>query len=156
MPLTEDDHVIEALSTDGSNQAFDISVLPRRAWCRGTISDPHGSDASPEYLAIGAIAISDEVSGRRIPRKRPRDLASDPVRRGIGGDGDMHQTAPLMVQNKESEQQLEIHCGDDEKIDRGNAIGVVPQERLPGLPRRPPSLRHVLGNGRLRYVDSQL
>ncbi len=31
MPLTEGDHVIEALSTDGSNQTFDISVLPRRA-----------------------------------------------------------------------------------------------------------------------------
>ncbi len=68
MPLTEDDHVIEALSTDGSNQTFDISVLPRRASGGRAVPNAHCSETSFEYLTVGGVTVTDEIRGRGIVR----------------------------------------------------------------------------------------
>ena len=32
MPLAEHDHMIEALASDGADQSFSVTVLPRRSW----------------------------------------------------------------------------------------------------------------------------
>ncbi len=103
MCLPDNDQMIQALSSDRSDQPFDIGVLPGRAWRRGTIPDSHGSNTSPEYLSVGAIAITDEVGGRCIPRKGLRDLAGDPVGRRISGDSDMNQLAPFMAYDEQPE-----------------------------------------------------
>ena len=35
MPLAEHDHMVEALASDGADQSFSVTVLPRRSWrCR--------------------------------------------------------------------------------------------------------------------------
>ncbi len=106
MRLAENDQMVQALSSDRSDQPFNVGVLPRRTGCRGTIPDPHGSDTPPEHLSVGAIAITDEVGGRRIPRKGFRDLAGDPVGRWIGGDSDMNQLAPFMAYDEQPDWQL--------------------------------------------------
>ena len=119
--------------SDRTDQSLDVFVLPRRPRRYGAIPDAHCPDPSPEDLPVGAIAISDEVSGRRVPRKGLRDLASDPVGRRIGGDSDVSQPTPIMAQDDEAEQQFEGCRGNHEEIDRGNAIGVVSQKGLPRL-----------------------
>ncbi len=124
------DGLDRAVSLDCS---LDMSILPRRPRGYGAIPDAHCPDPSPEDLPVGAIAISDEVSGRRIPRKGLRDLAGDPVGRWIGGDSDVSQPTPVVAQDDKAEQQFEGCCGNHEEIDRGNAIGVVSQKGLPRL-----------------------
>ena len=37
--------VVEWFATDRSNEPFNVPVLPRRAWRRGAISDPHCANA---------------------------------------------------------------------------------------------------------------
>jgi hypothetical protein len=48
MALTEDDHVIQTLSADATNDAFDIGILPRAPRCAGTVfvTDKLGSYSS--------------------------------------------------------------------------------------------------------------
>ena len=133
MRLAENDQMVQTFPSDRTDQPLDVGVLPGRTGCRGTIPDAHCPDPPLEHLPIGAMASTDEVFGHRVPRKGLRDLASDPVCRRIGGDGDMNQPAAVMAQDDEAEQQFEGRGGNHEEIDRGNAIGVVSQKCLPRL-----------------------
>lgn len=103
MHFAENDQMVQTFPSDRSDQPLNIGVLPWRTWCRGTIPDPHSSDTSPEHLSVSAIAITDEESGRRVPRKGLGDLPSDPVCRWVGSDRDMNQPAPVMAQDEKTE-----------------------------------------------------
>lgn len=61
-----------------------------------------------------------------------------------------------MAQDDEAEQQSEGRRGDQEEIDRGDAIGVVSRKGLPGLVGRSPAFDHVLGHRRLHHIDTDL
>ena len=64
MCLPDNDQMIQALSSDRSDQPFDIGVLPWRAWRRRAIPDAHAFDPSLEHLPISAIAIANKVGPR--------------------------------------------------------------------------------------------
>jgi len=70
MRFAEHDEVVQALSANGPDQPFDRGVLPGRLRCRRAISNTYGSKASPEDLPIDAVTVTDEIGGRRVPRKR--------------------------------------------------------------------------------------
>src|SRR4051812_6514436 len=57
MRLIQNDHMIEALAPDGSDQAFDISILPGARGARDNFVDAHPSDSTPKQLTIDGIAI---------------------------------------------------------------------------------------------------
>ena len=69
MRFAKDDHMVQAFSSDRSDQALDVSVLPRRAWRCRAVPDAHGFDPPLEHLPVGAIAIADKEFGCRVPRK---------------------------------------------------------------------------------------
>ncbi len=52
--------------------------------------------------------------------------------------------------------RVESCRGNDNDIDRGNTLGVSPQEGLPGLRSWAPAPRQVLGHRRLRDIDTEL
>ena len=101
--LTEYDKMIQTFSSDRSDQPFDIGVLPGRSWCRRAISNTHGSKASPEDLPIGAVAITDEIAGRCVPRKGLRNLTGYPVGRWMRGDSHVQQSSPSMAYDEKPE-----------------------------------------------------
>jgi len=48
MSLTQDDHVVEKLATDGPDHSLGEGVLPGGAWCRENLRDAlHPSPKSP-------------------------------------------------------------------------------------------------------------
>ena len=51
-----------------------------------------------------------------------------------------------MTQYDEPEQQLEINGRDDEEIDCGDTVRVVPEKGLSGLRGRTTLLHHVFGD----------
>ena len=58
MRLVDDDHVIETLSSDRADQAFDIRILP---WTRrrgDDFSDAHANHPALKNVAVDAVAIS--------------------------------------------------------------------------------------------------
>ena len=62
MAFAKHNDMINAFPADRADQPFCISVLPRRARRRRTISNADGSNPTNEYLAVGAIAVADQVT----------------------------------------------------------------------------------------------
>jgi len=58
MRLIQNDHMMEALAPDGSDQAFDIRILPWAQGARDDFVDADPGDSRPEQLTIDGIAIS--------------------------------------------------------------------------------------------------
>src|SRR5215831_8452033 len=95
MRFAQDHDMIQAFSSDRTNQALDVSILPGRSRCRWSVADAHGGEASCYGMTIRGVSVSDQVLGRPLPREDLGDLAGDPVGRGVGRDVDPDQMAPL-------------------------------------------------------------
>ena len=55
--LAEDDHVIHTLSANGSNDSFDVGVLPRRPSRDQHLLDAHGFDSANEMIPVCSVSI---------------------------------------------------------------------------------------------------
>src|SRR5436189_6265514 len=84
--FAQDNHVVDALASDRSDQPFGEAVLPRRAWGDGLVADAHGAQSARDDSAVDPIPITDQVARDLIPRKCLRDLACDPFLGRIGCD----------------------------------------------------------------------
>jgi hypothetical protein len=91
-----------------------------------------------------------------IPWERLRDLARQPVRRRIAGYRKPQQPPPFVAENNKCKEQLERNRRDHEQIDRGNALGMIVEEGLPGLQRPALAGHHVERNSRLGDPDAEL
>jgi hypothetical protein len=72
MPLSQRHDMIETLASDRSDQPFNMTVLPQRAWRDRPIPDAHGSQPACDRDAVG------EVAWRLVPREGFGDLSRDP------------------------------------------------------------------------------
>ena len=52
MPLVEDDHMVETLTSNGADHPFDKWILPRGARCGKDLLDPETVDASIEVRSV--------------------------------------------------------------------------------------------------------
>ena len=57
MPLVEDDHVVETLTSNGADHPFDQWILPRRARCGKDLLHPEAADATVEVRSVGLVSI---------------------------------------------------------------------------------------------------
>ena len=58
MPFAYHDHMIQQIPTDRSDDALDVTILPRRSWSNGTIADPVGPEYScgfPEVVVMQSM-----------------------------------------------------------------------------------------------------
>ena len=75
MPLAKHDDMIETLPSDRTDQAFAVSILPRRTSGGRLVANAHRAETSFENVAIGAIAVADEISWRLFPTTGFSELA---------------------------------------------------------------------------------
>ena len=61
-----------------------------------------------------------------------------------------------MPHDQQAIEQPERDCRHHEQVHRGDAIGMIAEERLPALGRRAPSLCHVLRDGGLPDLNAEL
>ena len=78
--FTKHNDVIDTLPSDRTNQPFRISVLPWRSGRCRSISDAHGANTPKEHLAIGSIAIMDQVVRSLLPSAGLDQLPGNPFR----------------------------------------------------------------------------
>src|SRR5260370_16777011 len=78
VPLSEHNNVVKAFPSDRTDQPFGISILPRGAWRRWSVANAHRSKPSDEDIAIGQIAIADQIVGNLFPAACFRDLICNP------------------------------------------------------------------------------
>ena len=57
--FAEDNHMVDALASDRSDQPFGEAVLPRRAWGDGLVTDAHGPQLAGYECAVDLIPITD-------------------------------------------------------------------------------------------------
>jgi hypothetical protein len=62
--LVKHDHGVEALTPDGADHSLDERILPRRPRCDGYFADVHPVHPSAEVVAVDAVSVTEEVTGR--------------------------------------------------------------------------------------------
>jgi hypothetical protein len=148
--------VIEALSSDRPDQAFDIGCLPRRSGCGNRLLDPQFSQLPLNDLAIDAIPVPDNVLRNGVIWKGVmKQLLRSPFCGGMRRNIGMNNAAPLVRKNDKDLENAEGDCLDSEEIGRDKLLGVIFQERAPYLRGRFWMPDHVLSNSRLGDTDSQ-
>src|SRR6266851_6487327 len=78
VPLSGHNNVVKAFPSDRTDQPFGTSILPRGAWRRWSVANAHRSKSSDEDIAIGPIAIADQIVGSPFPAESFRDLICNP------------------------------------------------------------------------------
>ena len=86
MALVEDHHVIQAFTPNRLDDAFDIRILSRGTWCNENLLDSEGMNAAHEVLAVDTVAVTDQIPGDRVPRKRSDELSAGRFSSGMFGD----------------------------------------------------------------------
>ena len=85
MALAKDHDVIKAFASDRADQAFAVSILPRRARSRWLVANAHGAKTSFENVAIGTVPVANKIFRRLFPAAGFGELAGDPFRSGMRG-----------------------------------------------------------------------
>ena len=147
--------MVEALASDRSDQPFNMTVLPRRAWRDRPVSNAHGSQPACDRGTIGRVTVSDEIARCFVPRECFGDLPGDPLGGRICGDIGPDEPSPLQTQDDQPVQKFEPDRRNDEQIDGGDVGGVVAQEGSPARRGWAATPGHVLGDSGLGDVDTE-
>src|SRR3977135_1379967 len=67
-----------------------------------------------------------------------------------------YDLSSAMPHDQQAIEQTERDCRHDEQIHRGDAVGMIAEERLPPLGRRTSSLGHIFSHARLSDRDVEL
>src|SRR5260221_7350192 len=133
MHLAQDNHMIDALAPDRSDQPFGKAILPRRGWCSGLVPDAHGTQSARDDNAVDSIPISDHIARSHVPGKRLGYLTCNPLRRRVGCNVNPNEISAIKPYNHEAVEHPEANCRDNEQIHGGNVRRVVSQKGPPPL-----------------------
>ncbi len=101
MTFVQDDDVIEALAAYGADQAFDIGILPGRAWGGEHLFDTEAVHAATEPSIVDLVAGAQEIPRGVVPGKGLDDLLCRPLSRGVFGDVEVDDPAAFALQHQE-------------------------------------------------------
>jgi hypothetical protein len=96
MPLSEYDHVIEAVSANTSNEPFGEWILPRTFRRRPHLFDSHSVNSGLEITAVHSITVSYRISRGSIFWESLNDLLRRPLCGGMLRHIEMQHTSTLM------------------------------------------------------------
>src|SRR5882672_8542049 len=156
VPLSEHNNVVKAFPSDRTDQPFGTSILPRGAWRRWSVANAHRSKSSDEDIAIGPIAIADQIVGNLFPAESFRNLICNPFCGRMRCDAEPYDLSSAVPHDQQSIEQTKRDCRHDEQIHRGDAVGMIVEECLPSLGPRASSPGHILGHTRLPDFDPEL
>ena len=156
VPLSEHNNVVKAFPSDRTDQPFGVSILPRGAWRRWAVANAHRSNSSDEDIAIGPIAIADQVVGNPFPAEGFRNLICNPFCGRMRCDAEPYDLSSAVPHDQQSIEQTKRDCRHDEQIYRSDPIRMIAKESLPTLRRWFSPLDHILGHTRLPDFDAEL
>src|SRR3954452_13915657 len=93
------EHMIEALASDGADQSFSVTVLPRRSRRCRSVANAHRANAARKCLAVDKVAITNEVVRHRLPPAGLADLPGDPFGGWRGCDAEQKNSSTVISKN---------------------------------------------------------
>ena len=84
MPLSDNDHMIKAFSSNGADQSLGEAILPRASWSNQHFLNAHALHTALEAVAINSVPIPDQKAGGRILGKSFEHLLGHPAGSGHG------------------------------------------------------------------------
>ncbi len=154
-PRVEDDEMVQTFPSDRANEALAIRILPWGMRSGEHLVNSHGMDGCRERLAINSVAIAQQVAWRTIPGEGLNQLPGRPFCGGMRGYAKVKESAAIMRQNQENEEQTESRRGNHKEVGRDQFLGMILQEGPPGLRGWLAVVNHVFGNRGLREVDAE-
>ena len=128
--------MVEAFPSDRTNDALDVSPLPRGSRRGEYLLDAHVLNLSGEVVAQDSIPVSQQIAGCGFPGERIAKLLGGPFRGRMGRDVEVQYSPPLMGEHQEYVQNLEADGWHGEEVDRDQLLDVVVEKCPPGLAGR--------------------
>jgi len=100
--LIENDDVIQTIPADGTDQALNERILPRRARHGDNRFYTEGLDPSLNGFTINAISVPQQIAWRGIKRKRFHNLLGCPLSRRMLGHVEVYDLATVMAENDDT------------------------------------------------------
>ena len=131
--LIEDDDMVEALATDGTDETLHIGRLPGRTWGDAYLLDAEAAHPAPEAFAVDGISVAQQVPGGCVKRESLYYLLGAPLGARVGGHIEVDDLAPLVPEHEEHVEYAK-RCGrDGEEVNRDEVLCVIMQKGSPGL-----------------------
>src|SRR4030095_12114998 len=113
-----------------------VWILPRTLRCRQDFFHSQRVNSQTKLIAVNAIPIAEEITGRLSIGERLDDLLRRPGRSRMLGHIEMQHLATTMFQHDKYEQYLHRERRHSKEVDRYHLTDMIVQESLPGLVRR--------------------
>ena len=125
--------MVQTFTANRTDDAFDISSLPRRPRSAKDFLDIHYGDLVAELLAIDSVAISQQISRCGIKRKGLEHLLRRPFSRWMSCDVKVHDASSIVCEHNKNEEDFEPNGVDGEEVDGRELRNVIIEERPPRL-----------------------
>ena len=97
MSFAQNDDVIRALSSHGSDAPFAVRILPGRMRTDRPVRDPHAINSTDEVVSIDPVVVANQVFWLgTIAWERFGHLASSPLCSGVRRDVEVHDLPTLV------------------------------------------------------------
>lgn len=156
MSLVENNHVIQTIPTNRSYNAFGIRVLPWRSRRSDNLLDTQALDPSLGSLTIYGIPVAQQESRSGIEWKCFYQLLGRPPYGGMRCNIEMHDVTAVMAEHEKHIENAKCGGRNRKEVNPRNTVGMIFEKRPPGLRRRFLLTNQILGNCRLRDIDTQL
>src|ERR1035438_3273088 len=148
----ENDYMIEALASNGTNHPLHVSSLPRRARRGQHFLNTHVSHLFSEVVAEDRVAVAQQVARQLVKGKCLSQLLSRPFCSRVGRHIEMENATTTMGQYQKYVENLKTNRGHSEEVYGNHLRNVIFQESAPALGRRLAAAHHAFTDGALPDV----
>ena len=111
MPLSKNDHVIETLSANATNEPFRKWILPWTSCCGEHLVNAHSLNPVPEMATVNSVTVPNQISRHNIFGECFDDLLRGPFCRGMLRHIEMQHAATLMCEDHEYKEDSQLQGG---------------------------------------------
>src|SRR5262245_44227626 len=125
--------MVQTFRANRTDDAFDVSSLPRRPRSAEDFFDIHYRDLIAELLSIDSISISQQIPRRGIKRKGFEHMLRRPFSCWMSCDVEVHDASSIVCEDNKNEEDFEPNRVDGEEDDGRELRNVILEECLPRL-----------------------
>src|SRR5215467_5020002 len=121
--------MVQTFTANRTDDAFDVSSLPRRPRSAENCFDIHCRDLVAELLAIDSISISEQILRCALEWKGFEHLLRRPFSRWMSCDVEVHDASSVVREDNKNEKDFEPNGVDGEEVCGRELRNVILEER---------------------------